>query len=177
MNKIFAAGDGVTVPDGTRVFELYGPGRLRFDALPVRDEQSLALGELPGDTASFVHVHPIVTHLTYVLSGKLMVTMKDASNASPYSIDLIEGESVFTAPGTFFQLNNRHSVACRLLYVCSPGFVFLTDSQGQVVYNDQVVPGLDWDELAERHWQLPELADLEATRSRRAAALQRMGAL
>ena len=174
MNKIFDADTGVVVPDGTEVFEIFGPGTLARKGFEVRDEQSLALGVLPAGIRSKVHVHPIVTHLTYVLSGTLTVKMKDASTHAPYTLQVQQGQSVFTAPGTFFQLINDSASVCRVLYIVGPAFVFALNNDGSIFYNDQIVPDLSWEQLAEQGWTIPELQDLPGIAAQRKQALDNM---
>lgn len=174
MNRVFDVEGGIVVPDGTEVFEIFGPGTLARKDLTIRDEESLALGVLPPGISSKVHVHPLVAHLTYVLSGTLTVKMKDASANSPYTLEVEAGETVFTAPRTFFQLSNNSADVCRVLYIVGPAFVFATNADGTIFYNDQIVPGLTWEQLAERDWTIPELSDIPGISAKRLQAIENL---
>lgn len=112
-------------------------------------ELSLALGEIPPNTVSKIHIHPVVSQLTWVVSGELTIKMKDPSDNAPYILDLKAEESVFTEAGTFFQLINNSSESCRVLYVVSPAFLFEINKDGVVSYNDAIVLDEGWDTLPE----------------------------
>lgn len=174
MNRIFCVRDGIAVPDGTVVHSVIDPGQLQRDGLLMMEELSVALGALPSGTKSRIHVHPIVHHLTWVLSGKLTLKMKDTEASSPYMLDLAERQAAITEPGTFFQLINRSNAACQALYIVSPAFVLEIDDRGEVRYNDAVVLDATWGELAQLKWKIPELVDLQFTKKKRNEAIKRL---
>jgi mannose-6-phosphate isomerase-like protein (cupin superfamily) len=171
MNRIYKINQGLQVPDHTWVYEIVGPEQSHEDGLPITEEQSLACGILSPGEKSSVHIHPIVSHLTFVLSGMLTVQMKDRSNPDPYRITLGPEETVLTEPLTFFQLINDSDTPCKVLYMVAPAFVFLQDAKQNVLYNDAIVLKHNWDELAKMNWKIPELDDIEGIRKRRQAAL------
>lgn len=177
MNYIFRPGSSIVVPDGTALQEIFGPRTLHELGKPVLTEVSTALGTLPPNVSSSIHVHPIILHLTYVLSGQLTVAMKDPDSKSYYTIDLLPGETVLTRPCTLFQLINRTVATCQALYIVAPAFVFETDATGNILYNDQIVlEGKTWSDLEKENWVVPELEDIDSIRKRRDESLKRLNA-
>lgn len=173
MKKVFSVGGGFTVPDGTVVHPIMDPQLLLRDGPRMVGDMSLALGEIPPGTTSRIHVHPVVSQLTWVISGELDVRMKDASSDEPYTLCLGPEQSVMTEPGTFFQLINGGNRSCRVLYVVTPAFIFECDSAGRVIYNDAIVMEEDWGSLAKISWMPAELKDLSKIRRDRENAWKR----
>jgi hypothetical protein len=176
MKSIFTAGEGFLAPDGTIVYSVLDPAALRRVSGEWMEELSIALGEIPPHTSSKIHVHPVVTQATWLLSGELILRMKDDRASAPYTLELSPERAVVTQPGTFFQLVNQTSQACRVLYFVTPAFIFEVDAAGEVIYNDALVVQHDWDDLAEMDWLLPELGDWETLRSAREEAVARVRA-
>lgn len=174
MRHVFKIEDGVVVPDGTVVHPIIGPRQMTEARIGMFEEMSLALGHLPPDTVSDIHIHPFCNHLTWVIEGTLTVKMKDPSLPEPYELTFHERELVLTRSGTFFQLINKSDKLVQTLYGCAPAFVFELDDNGEITYNDQIVPGKTWRELAEINWCLEEMKDLEQLRRDREAAIKRM---
>lgn len=172
--RIYKIEDGVEVPDGTMVFPIIGPRQQQMADIPIYNDLSLAYGELELGEKSSVHIHPICAHLTYVLSGQLQVKMKDHENEEAYTLNVDANEAVLTKPGTFFQLINRGQMTCRVLYKCTPGFVFELDQKGNVLYNDAIVLPYSWEDLAKMNWKIPELGDLEEIKRKRIESINRM---
>lgn len=167
MNKIFKIGSGFKVPDGTIVHSILDSQFLKREGLKMVGELSLALGEIPPNTTSKIHLHPIVSQLTWVVSGKLNVIMKDPSVDKPYSLDLKAEDSVFTEAGTYFQLINNSKETCRVLYIVSPAFLFDINKNGTILYNDAIVLDENWDAL-------PEIKNVAETKIERNSAWKRM---
>lgn len=174
MNKIYRIENGVVVPDGTTVYEIIGPVQSSLAKLPIIEEESLAFGELDPGERSHVHVHPIITHLTWVVSGTLTVGMKDKDSSEMYFIEVKEKETVLTQPGTFFQLLNNSDKICQVLYIVAPAFIFEVNEKGEVLYNDQIVLDLSWEQLKAQNWEIPELKDIEKIKVAREASLERL---
>lgn len=174
MNRIFMAGEGFTVPDGTVVYSLLDPAALGQGAGEWAEGVSLALGHIPPHTTSKIHLHPVVTQVTWVISGQLTVMMKDPTAVAPYALDLAAEQAAMTLPGTFFQLVNHSGADCRVLYIVTPAFLFETDASGQALYNDALVFDSDWADLAAADWVVAELDDLEAIHAARRAAQDRL---
>lgn len=174
MKHLFPPTEEIVVPDGTRLYEVIGPRILSEAKLPVNDGVSVAIGELPNDIVSRVHVHPIVYHFTWVIEGRLTVMMKDSRGSGPYRLHVPVNKGVLTEPGTFFQLINDSGANCKVFYIVGPAFVFEVDDKGNVVYNDAVVLPYDWKKLEELNWKPPELGDIDSIKKARDASLKRL---
>lgn len=174
MKKIFSVGEGFKVPDGTIVHSVLDPRIASRCKSEWVDEVSLALGVIPANTTSKIHLHPLVTQATWILSGKLTVKMKDPKVKEPYALDLSQEQSVVTKPGTFFQLINSNSKECRVLYIVSPAFIFECGDKGEVLYNDALVIDENWNELSKNNWKIPQMEDVAAARKKREQSVQRL---
>lgn len=170
MNKIFCVGEGFKVPDGTIVHSVLDPKLTNQCGAEWVDEVSIALGVIPANTTSKIHVHPLVTQITWVLSGKLTVKMKDCKVHEPYVLNLSQEQSVVTKPGTFFQLINSSDKGCSVLYIVSPAFIFESNDKGDVVYNDALVLDRDWSDL-------PRIIEIDAIKKRRDESKKRLNAM
>ncbi len=172
MNHVFRAGPGSVVPDGTRVSPFLNPTD-SASGLPAGmfEGASLAIGALAPGQRSRIHLHPLVTMVTWVIEGRLQIRMKDAGAPAPYLLSLEPEDAALTHPGTFVQLINPGETPCRVLYVCSPGYVWLQGADGRMVYDDAQVFDDDWYALAARGYPLPAAADIEALRSERRRAI------
>jgi hypothetical protein len=157
MNRVFRLSPAVRVPDGTHV---------RTGLAHPAVDLSIAGGEIEPHTASKIHLHPLVTQVTWVRSGTLTVRMKNAAAPAPYTLTLGPDESVVTRPGTFFQLVNDTGAPCHVLYIVQPAFLFVADPAGRVIYNDAVVFDADWAELAAAGWPQPDPDVLRAEREK-----------
>ena len=173
MNKIFRAGPGFPVPDGTIVQSVLDPRLASEQRASWVDDVSLAVGTIPANTTSQIHLHPVVTQVTWVLSGKLTVKMKDPDSKIPYTLNLSPEESVLTQPGTFFQLINVNAQECRVLYMVTPAFIFEATAEG-VRYNDAIVLEEGWEDLTAKKWILPQLQELERVRQKRRESIERL---
>lgn len=173
MKRVLSLGPGFTVPDGTVVYELLNRTDTKRDREPGRlDDFSIAAGDIGPYTSSKVHVHPVVTQVTWIVSGKLLVKMKDPLDG-PYTLELLPEQAAITAPGTFLQLINAGSLGCRVLYFVSPAFLHVSDN-GSVIYNDALVLDHTWEQLADMNWKPPEMGALEEVGSERESALERL---
>lgn len=81
MKKIFSVGAGFPVPDGTFVHPVLEPHMTRHGDDWV-DAVSIALGRIAAGTSSKIHLHPLVTQTTWVVSGQLTIRMKDTTTSS-----------------------------------------------------------------------------------------------
>lgn len=174
MNKIFRIEKGVQVPDGTMVYEIIGPAKSSMEKIPITEEHSLALGILDPNEKSAIHIHPIISHLTWVISGKLTVGMKDKYSDKMYFIDVLPNETVLTEPCTFFQLINNTDEECRVLYIVSPAFIFEVDETGKILYNDQIILNKTWEQLEHDNYKITELDDMEQIKKSRKESLLRL---
>jgi mannose-6-phosphate isomerase-like protein (cupin superfamily) len=174
VNNIFSAGEGFPVPDGTIVRSVLDPAALSRSTGEWMEDISIAMGHIAPHTTSKIHLHPVVNQVTWVLSGKLTVQMKDPRSSGPYKLDVSVEQAVITRPGTFFQLINRSDADCQVLYIVTPAFVFVTDAGGEVIYNDAAVLDHGWDDLAAMEWTLPVLVETEAIQAARREAHERL---
>ena len=172
MNRVFSIMAPFRVPDGTWVSPFLNAkdsqSDLPFDLL---DGFSLAAGTIDPNSCSKIHVMPFVTQVTFVRSGNLAVRMKGPDDMAPYILRLTAGQAVLTEPGVFFQLINKGSEHCDVLYVVSPAYVFETDPGGGVLYDDSVVLEADWEGLAAAGWRP---AQAMPTRRQRKEAIRRL---
>lgn len=176
MKKIFNVGEGFKVPDGTVVHSVLDPRIASQYKSEWVDEVSLALGVIPANTTSKIHVHPLITQVTWVLSGELTVKMKDDKVHEPYTLDLSQEQSVVTKPGVFFQLINSSNKECRVLYIVSPAFIFECNDKGEVIYNDALVLDHDWNKLSSMNWAMPQLVEINAVKRKRDESKKRLKA-
>lgn len=188
MNRLFRIPAPYRVPDGTLVSPFLNArdsaSGLPFDLL---QGFSVAAGTIEPVSQSKIHVMPFVTQVTFVRRGTLTVLMKAAGDAQPYTLSVNADEAVVTEAGTFVQLVNDSSATCEVLYIVSPAYVF-EFADGRVIYDDSVVLGETWEQLAAAQWHInralptPEQrrqaeARLAATCSRfNEPAMQRSGA-
>lgn len=115
---------------------------------------------------------PLVQQVTFVLSGKLKVCMKDIDMPDPYTFEVGENQAVLTSPGTFLQYINCTDSPCRTLYIVSPPYLF--DMEGdQVLYDDFICLEEDWKELADWNWQPRRFQEANITSEFRDAAAKR----
>jgi mannose-6-phosphate isomerase-like protein (cupin superfamily) len=145
MNRAFSARGFFTVPDGTDVSPFLNAFDMMQDDVPwgALGELGIAAGRIPPGVHSWIHLHPVVVQVTYVVSGTLSIRMRDLDSATPYDLALAAGQAVVTRPGTLFQLRNDSDAPAEVLYIVSPPYVFeMTD--GKVVYDDAVLVAPEW---------------------------------
>ena len=175
MNYVFKIKNEIIVPDGTKVYPFLNP-RDSESHLPwdLSGDVSLAVGEIAPHSQSKIHIHPLVTLITWVISGMLQIKMKEPESADPYIVTLNAQEAALTKTQTFLQHINTADELCRVLYIVSPAYVFLKEANETLVYDDAVVTDLDWDALAEQQWQLPSVFDHDQVKTNREKALARL---
>jgi hypothetical protein len=171
--RVFQATTGFRVPDTTFVFPFLNSNDLKSGLPPgLLDAFSLAVGEIQPNSASKIHVHPLVTQVTMVLDGRLEVRIRDDSTPEPYTVQLVEYQAALTRPGAFLQLINGSAFPCRTLYVVGPAYAFVVDDQGRPTYDDAISLDESWDELAEVDWMPPRLREADMSPERRDDALR-----
>jgi mannose-6-phosphate isomerase-like protein (cupin superfamily) len=163
MRRVFIQPDPNRVPDGTLLSEV-----LRVDGF------SLAAGVIEPGLSSKIHLHPFVTQVTYVQSGRLIVWMRGPGDVKPYSLELLSDQACLTEPRTFFQLVNPAYEPCHVLYIVSPPFMFETGPTGNVVYNDAVVLDGGWEDLARVEYDLGKLVKRFPTAQERQKSAERL---
>lgn len=176
MNRVFKPRGFFTVPDGTDVSPFLNATDVMQHDVPwdALSEMSIAAGRLDPGVASWIHMHPVVVQVTYMVSGRLTIWMKDQTTSRPYQLDLSPGEAVVTEPRTLFQLRNTSKNLAEVLYIVSPSYVF-EKTDGKVVHDDAVLVARTWDELATAQYKVPalEIPKHEAVASR-AESLRRL---
>jgi len=178
MNRVFSITKSIVVPDGTIVYPFLNSKDCTSN-LPwgLVNDVSLAVGDILPNTHSKIHVHPVVTLITWVVFGTLQIKMKDLTEHEPYTVTLAPEQVALTKPGTFLQHINTTSSPCRALYIVSPAYVFLMKEDGTVEYDDAIALDLEWDKLAVQKWQVPHFTDIDgirATRERASAQIKMM---
>jgi mannose-6-phosphate isomerase-like protein (cupin superfamily) len=175
-SRIFSPTAGFKVPDGTVVSPFLNPADRTsglepelLDALAF----SLATGLVPADSESAIHAHPLVTQVTVLLEGRLVVRLREPHDPEMVELALEPGQAVLSRRGSFLQLVNSGDTPCRTLYVVSPPYVFEGDEAGNVVFDDSVVICLDWQTLRAMRWEPPALENLEDRKRARAEAMRR----
>lgn len=151
--RVFSMDNWFQAPDGTSLSPMFNPkdcmSNLPWD---LTDNFSVAVGEIE-EEASIV-CHPVVTQLTFVLSGKLKVIMKEKDEAVPSTYFVEANQAILIKPGACFQLLNGGDEPCRVLYIVSPAYLFEMDDDGRVVYDDAVLFLPDWDLLEMCGWDI-----------------------
>jgi len=178
MDRIFEAGSYFRVPDGTDVSAFLNATDTTQTDLPwgALGDLSIAAGRVPAGVHSWVHVHPVVTQVTYVVGGRLTVRMKDGGRPGFYDNTLISGQAVVAQPGTLYQLRNDADLDADVLYIVSPSYIFHMDGD-EVLYDDAVLVARTWEELLTKDYQVPQLEiDIVDAAVRRDAARQALNA-
>lgn len=158
MNQIFKPRGYITVPDGTDVSAFLNATDESQKDVPwgILQDMSIASGRIKPGIDSWIHMHPVVTQVTYLISGLLDVRMKDDREKKPYDLSLKEGEAVLVEPGTLFQLRNRSDRVASVLYLVSPTYVFeMVDKE--VIYDDAYLVAKTWEELEEADYNVSAL--------------------
>ena len=118
MDRVFQASEFIRVADGTLVGPVIGPWDVNEDGPPLESLRGLgvAVGHIEPGVTSEIHVLPIVTQVTWVVSGRLTVKMKDAASPEPYENELCAGPGaaaekggrcVMNEPGTVWERDYR----------------------------------------------------------------------
>jgi mannose-6-phosphate isomerase-like protein (cupin superfamily) len=177
MKRTFSIGKGFKVSDGTIVYPFLNPKDMSQDLeWDLLEGFSVAGGDIGPGITSKIHVHPIVTQVTWVVSGAITIKMKDSDHNEPYLLKLQPQQAVLTQPRTFFQLINEGKENARVLYIVSPAYLFEIDAKGKVVYDDAISLDQTWEELAMMHWTIPQYTDLKSWQHQRNACFKRLHA-
>jgi hypothetical protein len=177
MNRVFTIRSAVKVPDGTIVYPFLNAEDSTSDVpRGLLEGFSVATGEIAAHSASKIHVMPLVTQVTVCLRGLLEVRMKDPASPQPYPLKVVPWEAIITHPGTFLQLINPTKFPCQSMYIVSPGYIFEVDERGKIIYDDSIILGESWEELARENWMPSVLPRLEVKEEERRAAAARLAA-
>jgi mannose-6-phosphate isomerase-like protein (cupin superfamily) len=176
LNRVFAARGFFTVGDGTDVSPFLSAVDATQEDLPwgALGEMGIAAGRIRPGLHSRIHVHPVVVQVTYLVSGRLNIRMKDLEAAVPYDLSLAAGQAVVTRPGTLLQLRNDSDGPAEVLYIVSPPYVFEQDAD-RVAYDDAVLIAETWDDERVPRFDAREFERLvAATHPARRAAMHRI---
>ena len=173
MKRIFRPEHFVTVPDGTEVSAFINPTDSTSAgwASDVPAGVSIAAGRIAPETRSWIHVLPLVTQITHVVAGILTAMMSKPGDSAPYTLEVPPGSAIITEPGTLLQLGNQTHETLEVLYIVSPSYVFATDTDGHVIYDDAILVAEDWGLL---NHDAPQAYTIEEVRSQRTEALDRL---
>lgn len=170
---VFSIDHWIQVTDGTSVAPFFNPkdctSKLPWDLV---EHLSIAAGEI--ETESTIQTLPLVTQITYVLSGTLEVVIKTADQTEPVRLAVEANQAVLMKPGSLFQFKNTGDKACRVLYIVSPAYLFEMDASGGVLYDDAFIVTESWDELRKQNWKPNGLPCLEAMKAAREESYSRM---
>ena len=176
MNQIFQPRGYFAVPDGTDVSPFLNATDVTQKDVPwgLLGKMSITGGRIGPKLHSWVHFHPVVTQVTYLLEGELTVRMKDAAAAQPYDLSLHPGNAVVTQAGTLFQLRNDGNAPAVVLYIVSPSYIFEVDDNG-VRYDDAILVAKTWEELVALKYDLRALnISLYEAMTRREESMRRL---
>ena len=176
MNRVFKPRGFFTVPDKTEVSPFLNATDTMQEDVPwgALGDISIAAGRIKAGVHSSVHVHPVVTQVTYVVAGNLTVRMQATADAGYYDLILKSGQAVITEPGTAFQLRNDSGATVRVLYIVSPPYVFEMKGD-KVVYDDAVVVAEKWEGFAVASSDFSRVAtQTPQVRAKRDDSLQRL---
>jgi mannose-6-phosphate isomerase-like protein (cupin superfamily) len=102
----------VIAPDGIAVHPILLPGLAGL---------TLAEGRLPVGEFG-VHAHRSLEQITYVLSGRLLVTMGDAATGATTEFACEPGDTISTPPLVTLSYRNPGPDEVRVLFICAPPY-------------------------------------------------------
>ena len=178
MNRVFQARGFFRVPDLTDVSPFLNATDVMQEDVPwdALGDMGIAAGRIGPGVHSVIHVHPVVTQVTYVTDGMLTVRMREAASQAPYDLSLSRGQAVVTRPGTLFQLRNDSDAPADVLYIVSPSYVFEKEGD-DIRYDDAVLMTKSWDNPAITGFDVAAFRNLvDRTQTARADALRRLAA-
>ncbi len=161
MKTLFEPGGFVPAHDGTEIDPFLNPmdDPAGVELPGFSSALSAAAGRLGPGVTSAIHVHPFVTQITYVVSGRLTVTTVERGQSVPHEFEVEASAAVVTEAGIPVQFSNGGRADVHVLYIVMPGYVSDDD------YDDAVLLD-DWTSTLSD-------ADLALARESRAAALRR----
>jgi uncharacterized cupin superfamily protein len=176
MNRVFAARRYITVPDGTEVSAFLNATDLTQDVpWGALGDMSIAAGRIAPGRRSWVHMHPIVTVVTYVVRGQLSIRLKPMEEKHYCELSLSTQQAAVAEPATLVQLLNHGDVDAEVLYIASPSYVFETEGD-HVVYDDAVLVAESWEEAAEGNYhRAAALFNRRDAKRLREEAIHRLG--
>jgi hypothetical protein len=174
MDRVFAAQGYVTVPDGTDVCAFLNATDLTQDVpWGALGDLSIAAGRIGAGRESWVHMHPVVTVVTYLIQGRLTIRMKEPEAEGYYELSLTSRQAAVAEPGTLVQLRNQEDVDAEVLYIASPSYVFEVEGD-RVLYDDAVLVAESWEDVAVNYDRAAALLAGSDVKRRRMESLRRL---
>ena len=102
----------VVAPDGIAVHPI---------ALPGLAGLTLAEGRIPPGEFG-VHAHRSLEQITYVLAGRLLVTMGDPATGATTELACAAGDAIGTPPAVTLSFRNPGPDPARVLFICAPPY-------------------------------------------------------
>ncbi|MCB0385975.1 MAG: cupin domain-containing protein, partial [Bdellovibrionales bacterium] len=78
------------------------------------------MGKIEAGVHSWIHRHPVVTQVTFLIAGQLTIRMQEPNTDTFYDVEVHPGEAVLCQPDTLFQLRNDSEQVATVLYLVSP---------------------------------------------------------
>ncbi len=101
-------------PDGITILPFALPGLARL---------SFVEGRLPPRPEPYpIHLHGTLEQVTYVLTGRITVTMWDTEMGKPRSFAAISGDAFVTLPLQTLAFANAGPAEARVLFICAPAY-------------------------------------------------------
>jgi mannose-6-phosphate isomerase-like protein (cupin superfamily) len=178
LNHVFGPRGYFKVPDGTDVSPFLNATDVNQTDVPwgALGEMSIASGRIDPGVNSWVAMRPATTEVTYLLSGRLTIRMKDANAAEPYDLNLQPGQAVISEPGTLVQFRNISDAVAEVLYITTPTYVFETEGD-EIFYDETIIIAPTWEQLEVAGYDVPALRYSATERlARREEALRRLAA-
>lgn len=107
----------------TDEFAVVAPDGIVVHPIPLPDIFGLTLAEgrlPPGEFA--VHAHRSLEQLTYVLAGRLLVTLGDPATGATNELVCEAGDTIGTPPLVTLSFRNPGPGFARVLYICAPPY-------------------------------------------------------
>jgi len=141
LMNIYKPAEKFLLPDKTWLRNIFSNNDVSNEFV---DKLSLSIGEISPQTKSSIHIHPFVTQVTFVLEGEVVVLSKQFNSLKKSMETLEKDECIITEPNTFYQVENKSQRLSKVLYVVTPSFLFIVNSDGTLKYNDALVLSDDW---------------------------------
>jgi mannose-6-phosphate isomerase-like protein (cupin superfamily) len=107
-------GQAFFAPDGIEIlpFALSGLGHLSF-----------VEGRIPPRPEPYpIHLHGALEQVTYVLDGRITVTMWDAEQGAAATFEATGGDAFVTLPLQTLSFANAGAEVARVLFICTPAY-------------------------------------------------------
>ncbi len=148
MTDSYRPGNYLHLPDATQLSAFLNPTDSTSDVpWQLTGDVSIAAGVISPQSRSRVHVLPLVTQTTYVVSGSLELWMRAPDAAAPDRTLVDAGAAAVTPKGTLLQICNVTDAPAHVLYICSPSFVFEASEGSAPRYDDADIVADDWSEV------------------------------